>query len=37
MDYEMLVYGLILMVIMIFLPQGLVRGIIDLVERSRAR
>jgi branched-chain amino acid transport system permease protein len=37
MDYEMLVYGLILMVIMIFLPQGLVRGLIDLVERSRAR
>lgn len=37
MDYEMVVYGLILMVIMIFLPQGLVRGIVDLYERSRAR
>jgi branched-chain amino acid transport system permease protein len=29
-DYEMVVYGLILMVIMIFLPQGLTRGILDL-------
>lgn len=37
MDYEMLVYGLILMAIMIFLPQGLVRGVLDLYERSRAR
>ena len=37
LDYEMVVYGLILMLIMIFLPQGLVRGLVDLVERSRAR
>jgi len=37
MDYEMLVYGLILMLIMIFIPQGLVRGITELYERSRTR
>jgi branched-chain amino acid transport system permease protein len=36
-DYEMVVYGLILMVVMIFLPQGLTRGILDLYEQSRAR
>lgn len=36
-DYEMVVYGLILMVIMIFLPQGLTRGILDIYERSRSR
>lgn len=35
MDYEMIVYGLILMVIMIFLPQGLTRGILDFYERSK--
>jgi branched-chain amino acid transport system permease protein len=34
-DYEMVAYGLILMVIMIFLPQGLTRGLLDLYERSR--
>lgn len=33
-DYEMIVYGTILMVIMIFLPQGLTRGLLDLYERS---
>jgi branched-chain amino acid transport system permease protein len=33
-DYEMIVYGLILMIIMIFLPQGLTRGLLDLYERS---
>jgi branched-chain amino acid transport system permease protein len=33
-DYEMVVYGLILMIIMIFLPQGLTRGLLDLYERS---
>ncbi|OIP91955.1 MAG: branched-chain amino acid ABC transporter permease [Syntrophobacteraceae bacterium CG2_30_61_12] len=32
-DYEMMVYGLILMVVMIFLPQGLTRGVMDLYER----
>lgn len=34
-DYEMVIYGLILMVIMIFLPQGLTRGLLDLYERSK--
>jgi branched-chain amino acid transport system permease protein len=34
-DYEMVVYGLILMVVMIFLPQGLTRGVMDLYERSQ--
>ena len=29
-EYEMVVYGLLLMVIMIFLPQGLTRGVLDL-------
>ena len=33
-DYEMIVYGLVLMIIMIFLPQGLTRGLVDLYERS---
>ena len=33
-DYEMVVYGMILMTIMIFLPQGLTRGLLDLYERS---
>jgi len=32
-DYEMVVYGLILTVIMIFLPQGLTRGLLDLHNR----
>jgi branched-chain amino acid transport system permease protein len=36
-DYEMVVYGLILMVVMIFLPQGLTRGLLDLYERSNFR
>lgn len=36
-DYEMVVYGLILMVVMIFLPQGLTRGILDLYERSKIK
>ena len=36
-DYEMVVYGLILMVVMIFLPQGLTLGILDLYEQSRAK
>ncbi|MGA7877759.1 MAG: branched-chain amino acid ABC transporter permease [Desulfoferrobacter sp.] len=36
-DYEMLVYGLILMVVMIFLPQGFTRGLLDLYERSRTK
>jgi branched-chain amino acid transport system permease protein len=36
-DYEMVVYGLILMVVMVFLPQGLLRGILDFYERSKNR
>jgi branched-chain amino acid transport system permease protein len=36
-DYEMTVYGLVLMVVMIFLPQGLTRGLFDAYERSRSR
>ncbi len=35
-DYEMIVYGLVLMVVMILLPQGLTRGIVDLYERSKS-
>lgn len=34
-DYEMIIYGLILMVIMIFLPQGLTRGMLDIYESTR--
>ena len=35
-DYEMVVYGLVLMIVMIFVPQGLFRGVMDLYERSRS-
>ena len=34
-DYEIIIYGAILMVVMIFLPRGLVRGILDLWELRR--
>jgi len=34
-DYEIIIFGGILMVVMIFLPRGLVRGIIDLWEYRR--
>ena len=34
-EFEMLVYGLVLMTVMIFLPQGLTRGLMDLYERSK--
>ncbi|MEM5788397.1 MAG: branched-chain amino acid ABC transporter permease [Syntrophobacteraceae bacterium] len=34
-EYEMIVYGLILIVIMILLPQGLVRGVLDIYERAK--
>lgn len=33
-DFEMVIYGLILMVVMIVTPQGLTRGILDIYERS---
>ena len=34
-DYEVLIFGAILMVVIIFLPRGLVRGILDLWELRR--
>ncbi len=34
-DYEMIIFGAILMVVIIFLPRGLVRGILDLWEFRR--
>jgi len=34
-EFEMVVYGLILMLVMIFLPKGLVRGILDIFEKTR--
>lgn len=34
-DYEVIIFGAILMVVMIFLPRGLVRGILDLAEFRR--
>ncbi len=36
-DFEMVVYGLILMLVMIVTPEGLTRGILDIYERSRRR
>jgi branched-chain amino acid transport system permease protein len=34
-DFEVIIFGAILMVVMIFLPRGLVRGIMDLWEFRR--
>ncbi|MCF8025729.1 MAG: branched-chain amino acid ABC transporter permease [Desulfobacteraceae bacterium] len=34
-EFEMVVYGLILMTVMIFLPRGLTRGLLDIYERYR--
>lgn len=34
-DYEMVIYGVILMGVMIFLPQGLTRGVLGIYERFR--
>ncbi|MBS3808978.1 MAG: branched-chain amino acid ABC transporter permease [Desulfobacterales bacterium] len=34
-EFEMVVYGLILMSVMIFLPRGLTRGVIDIYYRYR--
>ena len=34
-DYEVIIFGAILMVVMIFLPRGLVRGLLDLWELRR--
>lgn len=36
-DLDVIVFGLILMVVMIFMPQGLTRGLLDLYARQRAR
>ena len=36
-DYEIVVYGLILMLIMIFLPEGLTRGVIERIRGRIAR
>lgn len=36
-EFEMVVYGLILMVVMIFLPRGLTRGLLDIYERTRKK
>lgn len=36
-EFEMLVYGLILMSVMIFLPRGLTRGLMDVYERSKKK
>jgi len=33
-EFEMVVYGLILMLVMIFLPKGLTRGLLDIYERA---
>ncbi|MFP4193480.1 MAG: branched-chain amino acid ABC transporter permease [Desulfobacterales bacterium] len=34
-EFEMVVYGLILMIVMIFMPRGLTRGLMDIYERWR--
>jgi branched-chain amino acid transport system permease protein len=34
-EYELIVYGIILVVIMIFMPEGLTSGIVKLVRRAR--
>ena len=36
-EFEMMVYGLILMSVMIFLPRGLTRGLMDIYERSKKK
>lgn len=36
-EYEMIIFGLILMVVMIFMPQGLTRGIMDIIRTARRR
>jgi branched-chain amino acid transport system permease protein len=34
-DFDIVIFGLILMVVMIFMPQGLTRGALDLWEKYR--
>lgn len=36
-EYEIVVYGIILVIIMIFLPEGLTSGLVNLYERWRQR
>ncbi len=36
-EYEMIIFGLILMVVMIFMPQGLTRGFLDIYQASRKK
>ena len=36
-DYDIVIFGLILMLVMIFMPQGLTRGALDLWEKYRFR
>ncbi len=36
-EYEMIVFGLILMLVMIFMPQGLTRGFLDMYARARKK
>jgi branched-chain amino acid transport system permease protein len=34
-EHELIAYGIILILIMIFMPQGLVRGLSDIYQRRR--
>ncbi len=36
-EYEMIIFGLILMIVMIFMPQGLTKGLLDIYEHSRKK
>lgn len=36
-EYEMIVFGLVLMLVMIFMPQGLTRGFLDIYNASRKK
>lgn len=36
-DYDIIIYGLILMLIMIFMPEGLTRGVVDRIKGRMAR
>ena len=34
-DFEMVVYGLILMLVMVVMPQGLTRGLMDIYAKTK--
>jgi len=36
-EYEMIIFGMILMLVMIFMPQGLTRGLLDIYLHSRKK